>query len=348
MINKNYLVAIGFLIGVAAPLGNVAHADTTQFTFIVGSDPQPWRLNDMPGDQGDPNSSKQKAAWSNIVNPTYSSMSTLGASFAIINGDMTEYGRESTWNDTTAAYGKAKLPVFWGLGNHDYENNVDDCVDGVGTNYNNCAANSLYHLSFLLRYGVTNAIPLKNQDMLFNSFVIPNLYGPYKNGTGYHAQGSLSYSFEYGGIHFVQLNNYPDYSIPKEINNNMYYYFSTTSALGWLDKDLRDAQARGQKIILNYHIAGGDSGRGGMNTLTDGLKRILSTYKVSAIFAGHWHEWNYDGNYFNNIPLFVSDAIFHGGYYKVSVDSKGMTVAAMNGVTGKAVPVNGKSYRVNW
>ncbi|CAI0915377.1 TPA: RICIN domain-containing protein [Serratia marcescens] len=325
MVNIKNLISVTFLLLIAS---KGLAATPGSFTFIVASDPQPWRLDGMPGDKGDPNSSKNQTPWRNVVYPTYESMKSIGASFAMINGDMTEFGRESTWNDTKTAYEKAGMQIFFGLGNHDYQNNLGDCADSISTNKDRCAINSLDHL---------------RMSVLYQSPITVTNFDASPPDKTHKITGSLSYSFNYKGVHFVQLNNYPEYSINKTLiygcKGCTTYYI--TNSLSWLDADLAKATADGQKIVLNMHQTGP----------TENLKKILGKYKIAALFSGHLHKQYFVPSLsdLNNIPQFVSDALFHGGYYKVTVDASGMSVEALQGESGNAVSSGPfTKYRVDW
>lgn len=223
--------------------------------------------------------------------------------------------------------------------------NVEDCADGplLGRGYNECVMESIDNLEqFII---AKHPSPIINYDYSYSK----------KNNVVYQ-EGSRAYSFEHNGVHFVQLNLHPDYrkSIAGTIQQQNYVY-DITSAIPWLDKDLADATSRGMKIILNFHEPELDQSlldkdkTLGNKTFPDDFKNILSKYKnnIVAIFAGHLHYQDYNPNYFSNIPLFVSDALFHGAYYKIDVASNGLTIEELNGKTGKATPT-GKTYHVGW
>lgn len=336
------------------------------FTFVVASDPQPWRLGNGQGN-GDPNSDKNSSIWYSIANPTYSSMNNFNSKFLIINGDMTEFGRDSTWDATEKAYHHANMPIFFGLGNHDYANNVNDCSGEVNLpslNKNYCLANSIIHIYSLLQASTSHEfchvdnqnyspIPIVNKDYTAN--IIPT---PPNQPPGLQLcviNGSFSYSFNYGGIHFVELNLYPGYvpngDDPYHYNN---YTIEITSGLKWLEEDLKQAREQGLKIILNYHEPyGADQHDADPDSKSEGalnakVKELLSKYHVTAVFAGHTHSQSYNADYYDHIPLFISGALFEGDYYVVNVTQDSMTVTAYNGKTGKPEKVPNASYVVDF
>lgn len=285
------------------------------FSFIVAADPQPWRL-----DNGlDSNSDGNRQNWLNVANPTYQSMRGLGAKLMIINGDMTEFGRAATWADTLSAAGNANMPVMFGLGNHDYSNNINDCTDGLNTFFNHCAVESVVNLTYQYRpeqwqnYGGLSGLNIVRKD--WTTTVDTNNYLDEING-------SLAYSFEYGGVHFIQLNLCPTYTRSFSDSN---YEVNITSAVDWLTGDIAAARAFGFKIVMNYHAP--------YDPQCPLPQQFLDlAKKVDVIFNGDLHEFRYDTDL--GVPRFVVDAIYHGGYYLVSVNDNGMAVQQYNGITG--------------
>src|SRR5262245_6959660 len=109
-----------------------------------------------------------------------------------------------------------ELPLFPGLGNHDYANNVDDCwgeelVDYFAYPANGCA--------FQASRSVKTFVSCAN---------MPNV--PYATIHSFDTQ-SLDYSWDYRGYHFVQLHNYPTYSVPQ---------IGLAANLTWLANDLAE------------------------------------------------------------------------------------------------------------
>lgn len=132
--------------------------------------------------------------------------------------------------------------------------------------------------------------------------------------------GSLSYSWEIGEFHFVQLQNYPTYTV----NFNRGFSFGISSwemravsanhkekdsDVGWLENDLSEAVKSGKRIILNWHQFTAYDRRGDESTHclrndtnngkvsfcqrdVDALKAMLQPYAsyIDAIFIGHHHR----------------------------------------------------------
>ncbi len=45
-----------------------------------------------------------------------------------MNGDLTEYSRKETYDDYANIYKTLGIPFYEGLGNHDYADNVQNCI----------------------------------------------------------------------------------------------------------------------------------------------------------------------------------------------------------------------------
>jgi cytolysin (calcineurin-like family phosphatase) len=254
--------------------------------MVFASDPQyPWTEK---SDSGEPESAEdfeKRSKW--LLDSQFSSIADFrmkhGAPSQVplmINGDMTAFGHgwqrsylESTLNKYFAG------DYLYGLGNHDYQNNVDDCFS------NSCAAGSIvefkeHHL------GKVDEI-----DLRISGGALYRLYS-----------GSLAYSKNIGEVHMVQLNNEPTYRnrISHVLNPAI---FEITSSLDWLEQDLKSARAQGYAIIINMHKPDGMMGD------WEEVKRfweILARYEVTAIFAGHYHRNGGQVSYLNGVPMFLS------------------------------------------
>jgi len=175
----------------------------------------------------------------------------------IINGDLTEFGAQDEDLDDFEAWCVAPLnaTVYPGLGNHDVENPLND----TGTRYTwtwNYAVDDIMHWFY------DHIVPIA--DSIHNS--------------------SWAYSWDVGGVHYVQLNNHPGWDSGPfraggTLDGHNHHFYPSWE---WLDADLQDAQSRGQKIVLNSH----------KRFITDTgpeVQNLLDDYKISAIFGGHIH-----------------------------------------------------------
>ncbi|PHM74610.1 metallophosphoesterase [Xenorhabdus kozodoii] len=293
---------------------------TRDYKVIVMSDPQPWRL-----ETGDPNSTKNQAPWENRNQNVVKSINELHlqglVDFGIINGDMTEFGRQSTRNSFYKIYNKLLFPYYFGLGNHDYANNVNDCTEGLDFSKNACA-----------RWSVDNmASEISNH---YQKELLLNFSSYYNNS---NRSGSLAYSWDFGNIHYVQLQNYPTYHVKLD-----HYAASTiniTTSMEWLKNDLANAYSRGKASILNFH----DGTQHFIQKSTDEekkeLKDFIEKYNVMAVFLGHTHqveESNQNGKdpVFGHARIYNSGALFQGDFLLMNVKNKCIDVSVYNGRNG--------------
>lgn len=294
------------------------------FTFAVTADPQAFRL--MAG--GDPNSKSQNGAeWNRINNNLVSALNaTPDVSFGIINGDMTEFGRSNSWSAVFNVYSKLKFPYYFGLGNHDYQNNYADCFDLDWLSIDGCALRSVFNMQTQFkRYSGE----LKN----FSSDWTDE-------------RGSLAYSWDYKGVHFVQLQNHPNYKVRLNGTSGSVYY-DIIPSLTWLSNDLRRARFRGvNDIILNFHEYRNDFESSSSDYARLQFQAIMLTYKPIAVFTGHNHAFfrntHYNDRFYGNTTVYRTGASFNAKFHLVTYDDGKLTVREMDGQTGK--PVVLKTY----
>lgn len=198
----------------------------------------------------------------------------------MINGDITAFGHG--WQRSymkTALEKHFKGDYLYGLGNHDYENNVDDCFS------NSCAVGSI------VEFKEHHENKVDNFDLKIAGGFLSKTYS-----------GSLAYSKNIGEVHMVQLNNEPTYStrIAHALNPTT---FDINNALDWLETDLRLARVEGYAIIINMHKPfemKGDSAQ------QKRFREMLDKYQVTAIFAGHLHQDGGDSYWVGNVPMYLS------------------------------------------
>lgn len=285
--------------------------DKKNYTAIIGADPQPWRLH-----TGDPNSKQNRGPWLDVNNKTSQAIkSHNGVYFYIVNGDLTEFGRSGTYKDYANVYKKNQVPVYEGLGNHDYANNVNDCYE------NSCAYSAVDRMVNELNKYARSLVNF-SKDASRNSLT----------GT---ISGSLAYSWDFGDIHYAQLQNYPTYYV-------RFYKASTVVSIGkslyWLEEDLKKAHERGKASIINFHDGSYHFISKSSDAEKQRFKSMLSKYNVKAVFLGHTHSQSYcrakDDKVYGNVPIYTAGALFNGDYYLIDVKDKDVNVKAFNGSTG--------------
>ena len=313
-INRYKLVAVLAFFCLAP----AAHCTAEQYPprhLIFTSDPQyPW--TESSDDGGDESESQRNARSKWLIETQYADVADFRKNHGgpsrvpvMINGDITAYGHD--WQRSVVMPildAKLVRTYDFGLGNHDYENNVDDCF------LNRCAAASVEAIKE--RYWG------KVDSMDFGVRVLGNTDIYY---------GSLAFAKTFGDLLLVQLHNEPTYTatfstgVPwisaKE--------FEINDSLDWLEGILRKAREQGRIIILNMHKPQDWAGN---EQQIERFRRMLEQYKVTAVFAGHYHD--YPGRYwsaseqFGTVPVFLSGSASQQTYLIASFtdDRKTLTV----------------------
>jgi hypothetical protein len=186
----------------------------------------------------------------------------------ILNGDVTEFGHRYQWN---IMKGRMLPGTYYGLGNHDYENNVDSCA------LNECAMLSVVtHLTE----------DIKRWDV--------DAFDQYQEGddspTWQKYHGSMAYRKTFGDFAFIQLHNH--FAYKKSFSGWFNYEDKTVHinpSLDWLESQLKIADQAGKLIIINMHRHPEDNDWGSAAERAR-FQELVNKYKVLAIFMGHTHE----------------------------------------------------------
>ncbi|OLL54188.1 metallophosphoesterase [Bartonella henselae] len=302
------------------------------YTAIIMADPQPWRLN-----SGDANGLSNRKPWLKINEQVASVIKAHKAAFHIVNGDLTEFGQQKNYDDYKSVYKNLGSPVYEGLGNHDYANNVGNCTEPETFNFykDACAISAVSRM-------VSEIKKYRSQLSHFNADIAESSI-PMPSGDMHVIKGSLSYSWDYGDIHYVQLQNYPSYRVRLK-GQSMEVHIN--ASLDWLREDLAAADARGKITIINFHDGRAASIDGESFFIRKKnakdlslFKSIITCHNVKAIFVGHTHYQSYcrakNDKVFGNIPVYTAGALFNGDYYFIDVKGKSIHVKAYNGEIGK-------------
>ena len=252
------------------------------FSIAVGSDPQPWRLID-----GDPND--QENRWLSSTNGLFDELRKAEFTFVVINGDVTEFGKFSQYESFTEQISKIYYgPVLFGLGNHDYENNVGDCAQFSGKfSMNSCAR-------FMI-----NA--LQRLQLKYSRILIDFTYD----------KDSLAYAWTYGNFRFVQANNYPLYEV--KLTSWIEKDVTVTPSVEWIKRDMENYPDK--MYILNMHQLDIAS--------LEKFKDYYST-RVAYIFVGHSHEPAI--RCVNGMKIYDSGAMFKNQYFQVDIESRCVSI----------------------
>lgn len=292
---------------------------TTSFCMLISSDPQyPWYDGVLP--DGLTTEEEIKENSNRQILQKYASMNQLaqqrredGSPFPVegvqINGDLTAFGHDWQFDECTKQLATLQVKYFPGLGNHDYQNNVDDT-------YNNNAASRMVDFMY---YWLKNNAGILSYDFSEKSYYkFPELRTDYT--------GSLAYSYNIGKVHFVQLQNFPSYMDDWNTWNlgaarRDFYYIR--KSFYWLKNDLAIARNRGDIIIVSLH----DYHDNFVEDLGE-FNKLLKHYGVSAVFAGHIHP---DCGYISNIPdstipYFRSGSASYQDYLGADIDVASKTM----------------------
>lgn len=311
--NSKLLVCLALSLVVPAVYA-ASSAEPPRHLVFVSDSQYPWSdLTDE--DLPDPNKEERSKE---LIGLQYSDISSFrklngGASRipVMINGDITAFGHGGERSYMKSVFDDKLEGIYdYGLGNHDYANNVDDCF------LNNCAAGSISDLKN--RYwGKAGSMDLAARSSGF--------------GTVYY--GSLAYSKSFGDVHLVQLNNEPTYTVTFTSGNPIApTVFEITPALDWLEQDLKRAREQGKIIILNMHKVYRWDGSGEQISR---FQQIIEKYKVTAVFGGHNHwgagsffDWG-KRQYFGDVPVFMSGSASQQTYLiaSFSADRKSLEVS---------------------
>ncbi|QAX84328.1 phosphoesterase [Pseudomonas sp. DTU12.3] len=295
-------------------LASFAHADEgVPQHMVFASDPQyPWTEKSDSGEEESSADFEKRSKW--LVESQFASIAQfrneMGGQRAVplmINGDMTAFGHG--WQRSFVGSMLKKYfadDYLYGLGNHDYQNNVGDCFS------ESCAAGSIvdyrdHHVDKVDQFDLAVTGGLLNKQYL----------------------GSLAYSKNIGEVHLVQLNNEPTYQvkISHALNPTT---FDIKQSLDWLENDLRIARMQGSVIIINMHKPYDWAGS------WDEQKRfraMIEKYQVTAMFAGHFHADGGMMSYIGSVPMFLSGAASRQTYLTASFskDRKQLEVSLVEG-----------------
>lgn len=313
-ISKGWRLLVLLVSVWAVPVAYGASSAQTPRHIVFASDPQfPWTDNT---DARLPESDSQRLERSRwLIETQYDSIADFrryqGGSAAVpvmINGDMTAFGHAGERSYVQQTLDAKLQGVYdYGLGNHDYQNNVNDCF------LNNCAAGSIEDLK--KRYWGK----VGSMDLAARASWPSTIY-----------YGSLAYSREYGDVHLVQLHNEPTYSVSFS-SGTLFSptVFEITPALDWLERDLEQARAQGKIILLNMHKPNDFMGDWSQEKR---FRDMIDKYEVTAMFAGHLHRNGGSMWYTSSVPGFISGSASQQTYLiaSFSEDRKNLHVYAVD------------------
>lgn len=233
----------------------------------------------------------------------------------MFNGDLVDYNEwKSVAEDMDLdgfkeIYSKIQKPMYCGLGNHDYDMNVDDSGDQLPP-------------SDMVDFLISNieANNVTNKDFL----CVDSYEGASLCRT---ITGSLSYSFDIYNVHFVQLNNYPGFTVDWSSYISRYarrYRVTIKDCYDWLKADLNKARNEGKAIIVCQHQLWFDSDNQNIVSIREKYINLYNEYGVSAVFVGHEHKYFGAVRNYKNLkcPAFYCGATSQCNYILIEVDSE--------------------------
>ncbi|WP_429180359.1 metallophosphoesterase [Aeromonas salmonicida] len=290
-----------------------------KYNAIFMSDPQAWRLDSQ---ENDPN--KDQKQWEDVNLKVSTSIKSLertkNFAFGVVNGDITEFGRQKTRVSFDEIYTSTlKTKLLLGLGNHDYANNVNDCIEPEMFDFslNACARGAFFDI-------------IKRMDGYAK--ILNNYSYDYDKSS---QSGSGAYSWDLGDMHYVQLHNYPTYKVlldhyaTKDLHVN--------KSISWLENDLKNAHKRGKATILNFHDTYDHFTDDTSVEEKEKLEKMISDYNVIAIFSGHSHTVDSsDYGFLDGVKYYNSGALFKGDYLAAEINGKCIKIDVYNGISGEA------------
>ncbi|CAE7845130.1 unnamed protein product [Symbiodinium necroappetens] len=261
------------------------------FTVVMVSDTQlPWCSGDFKSDvdcavqenwrlvQGIHDVSK--LTWVTDGNGTSQEVAEpLGV---FITGDLTAYAHNwqfrlyrQIW-ETRAEEDRdknIKLPVWPGLGNHDYANNLEGCwwveeeLTWTGYGKNSCAQRMVAYM----RAAVAKC----------GGQTVVNNFGGHVD---HYDKDSAAYTVRYGRIRFVHLHNYPTYR-RRELTG-------VASTMDFLKDEVAEAERTKDYLVLLIHDVNGHFAPWDTDDQVDRysyFSEVVAGSRTIAVFSGHFH-----------------------------------------------------------
>ncbi|WP_105447923.1 ricin-type beta-trefoil lectin domain protein [Escherichia coli] len=298
--------------------------------FLITSDPQLVCTGNCGGISADTSTGNISAQY-DMFNKYYPY-----ASAVIINGDLTDYGKNYQWDKFKSLVGQLKIPYYYGLGNHEMYNTLRDFEgSGSGCYENHCIIRSITSLF----HHVNNSNNIADFDVNYtHGYEFPEVRETIK--------GTLSYSVDFGDVLVIQLNDYENgekngkkknplkinqytSGAPEALDIGLMRYVidrNQDAEYSWLERQLYSAYKNKQVVIVNQHRPNADAGN---------LKKLLDKYNVQLRFAGHYHN-GIGEKWSSGFRLSGSSAL--GTYLKVDVDTSKKTAKVYKGVNNTATP----------
>ncbi|MEC0188047.1 metallophosphoesterase [Paenibacillus larvae] len=279
---------------------NETQSDRVLQALVITSDPQyPWTPKMDDGDNSESDSETQSVS-ERLIREQYENINSytdsVPNSSVLINGDITAFGHDyQRYKMRDKLLPILKKPYYYGLGNHDIENNKNDCF-----------ADQCFF--WTMSDFFTHVKHRKNIEFDYTET-------PWRRGSFY-------YAVDFGDIYSIQLNNYPTMETSSE---TIWGSIEMKPDLNWLEWQLQYAIQAGKIIIVNVHKP--DDWKGGPN---ERFKKLLKDYDVAAVFCGHYHKqcgrkYQYS-DYFGDVPVFLSGSASQRTYLILEQTAKEINI----------------------
>jgi cytolysin (calcineurin-like family phosphatase) len=350
LLNRKSFLTGCMTMGVALSIGlqsqtSLGQTTNNNFSMLIGSDTQyPWTARtdakDPTETEADKINGAKVANQYQVISMNSLTQQVGNVKGMILNGDVTAFGHAKELEGYKSIWKNLSVPIYIGLGNHDYANNVNNCFQ------NNCAIRMVEYA----RDEIRKRNPLSFDYRESDSYKFPEMRT--------EGIGSLAYSWDVGNIHFVQLNNYPMYQRTFEgydAGAAKRKIMQIQSALDWLDEDLTKARNAGKAIILNYHDTNEHWADGYDANTAAQLKarfaNMLQKYNVSAVFAGHYHRAHgrtlVEPSTYGNVPVFYAGSVSQGLYLLAQFNGNQMTIDKVSSAGGGVNRQTNGSYKLD-
>lgn len=199
-----------------------------------------------------------------------------------ITGDLTAYAHNwqfrlyrQIWEtrDEEDRDKNIKLPVWPGLGNHDYANNLEGCwwveeeLTWTGYGKNSCAQRMVAY--------VRAAVAKCGGQTVVNNF---------GGHVDHYDKDSAGYTVRYGRIRFVHLHNYPTYR-RRELTG-------VASTMDFLKSEVAEAERTKDYLVLLIHDVNGHFAPWDTDDQVDRysyFSEVVAGSRTIAVFSGHFH-----------------------------------------------------------
>jgi len=206
-----------------------------------------------------------------------------------INGDLTAFGHfwqvdlyRRLWETHSdgSPTNNLKLPIWPGLGNHDYANNVGDCtfwsknIYWMGYGQDSCAQRMLAYA----RAAVAGC----------DGHTISPSFG---GRVDHYDESSAAYTVSFGKLRAVVLHNYPTYAATEAQVSPGRSLEGIGTSMAFLKKEIDLAEATGAYLLLVIHDIGDHLPEKSTSAEFVEFEALVTGTRVLGIFAGHYHSF---------------------------------------------------------